>query len=236
MKMLCTTSVALLVAVSACSSNTSSTPSPGASSAPASSPDPTSREAATAAKGAEAVVKRKCVQCHGDNMAGATTPLKNQPDVKLELFPPNLTPDLETGLGDPTEPDPAKRGYTDDLLARAIRNGLDKDDLELCPQMKHFADSTDFEVFSIVKYLRSLPAVKQRLAQRLPTAEDEGRADPLNARSRAAPQVSPAFAEILSPGGEGRGIFIGRPGEGVGRAKRPLPPRGRTKRAPPGWT
>ena len=64
---------------------------------------------------------------------------------------------------DPTNPDPAKRGYTDDLLARAIRSGLDKDDLELCPQMKHFADMTDFEVFSIIKYLRSLPPVKQKI-------------------------------------------------------------------------
>ncbi|GAG50501.1 unnamed protein product, partial [marine sediment metagenome] len=53
----------------ACSSS-SSTPSDAANDG---GQDPsTSREAATAAKGAEAVVKRKCVTCHGDNMAGAT--------------------------------------------------------------------------------------------------------------------------------------------------------------------
>jgi mono/diheme cytochrome c family protein len=147
--------VLALASAAACSSS-SDTAAPAA--------DPTSRQASTAAKGGEAVVKRKCVTCHGDNMAGATAPLKDvTTDTRVELYPPNLTPDLETGLGDPTNPDPAKRGYTDDLLARAIRSGLDKDDLELCPQMKHFADMTDFEVFSIVKYLRALPPVKQKI-------------------------------------------------------------------------
>jgi len=120
------------------------------------------REAATAEKGREAVVKRKCVECHGDNMAGAVSKLKNFNDP-LELYPPNLTPDVETGLGDPTNPDLAKRGYTDDLLARAIRQGYDKNDQQLCPQMKHDANMSDFEAYSIVKYLRSIPAVKQKI-------------------------------------------------------------------------
>jgi mono/diheme cytochrome c family protein len=131
--------------------------------APAPAPDPTSRANASALKGEDAVGKRKCATCHGADMAGGTTALPGQVDTRVELYPPNLTPELETGLGDPTDPDPAKRGYTDDLLARAIRNGLDRDDLELCPQMKHFAEMTDFEVFSIVKYLRALPPVKKKI-------------------------------------------------------------------------
>jgi hypothetical protein len=125
--------------------------------------DPTSRQAATAEKGAEAIRKRKCVDCHGENMAGAVTKLPNQPDIRVELYPPNLTPDVETGLGDPLNTDPAKKGYTDELLARAIREGYDRADQQLCPQMKHFADMTDFEVYSIVKYLRALPPVKQKI-------------------------------------------------------------------------
>lgn len=148
-----TTVLATLGAVACSSSSEDAAPTTG-----------TGREAATAAKGGEAVVKRKCVTCHGDNMAGAVAALTGvTTDTRVELYPPNLTPDIETGLGDPNEPDPAKRGYTDDLLARAIRSGIDKDDLELCPQMKHFADMSDFEVFSIVKYLRSLPPVKQKI-------------------------------------------------------------------------
>ncbi len=125
--------------------------------------DPLSRQASTAEKGAEAVKKRRCADCHGANMAGTAKPLGASADVRVELYPPNLTPDVETGLGDPSGPDPAKRGYTDDLLARAIRTGLDRDDLTLCPQMKHFAEMSDFEVFSIVKYLRSLPPVKNKV-------------------------------------------------------------------------
>lgn len=130
----------------------------------AAAPDPTSREASTASKGAEAVVKRKCETCHGTDMAGAAKRLDGvSTDPRVELFAPNLTPDLETGLGDASNPDPAKRGYTDELLARAIRVGLDRNDLQLCPQMQHFADMTDFEVYSIVKYLRGLRPVKQRI-------------------------------------------------------------------------
>jgi hypothetical protein len=148
--------MAALAVASACSSSSDGGTAPAV--------DPTSREASTAAKGAEAVVKRKCVVCHGDNMAGATAALTGvTTDTRVELYPPNLTPDIETGLGDPKDPDPAKRGYTDELLARAIRSGIDNDDLELCPQMKHFADMTDFEVYSIIKYLRSLPPVKQKI-------------------------------------------------------------------------
>jgi mono/diheme cytochrome c family protein len=149
--------VLALASVPACSS--SSTPATAA-------PDPTSREAATASKGGEAVVKRKCVICHGMNMAGAVAALPLAgitTDTRVELYPPNLTSDPDTGIGDGTNLDPAKKGYTDDLLARAIRNGIDNDDLELCPQMKHFADMTDFEVYSIVKYLRSIPPVKQKI-------------------------------------------------------------------------
>ena len=149
--------VLALASLPACSS--SSTPATAA-------PDPTSREAATATKGGEAVVKRKCVTCHGMNMAGAVAPLPLAgitTDTRVELYPPNLTSDPDTGIGDGTSTDPNKKSYTDDLLARAIRFGVDNDDLELCPQMKHFADMTDFEVYSIVKYLRSIPPVKQRV-------------------------------------------------------------------------
>ena len=143
-----------VVGVTACSSSSDGGAAPTTG---------TGREAATVAKGLEAVGKRKCPTCHGDNMAGATKALADQPDVRVELYPPNLTPDVATGLGDPTNPDPAKKGYTDDLLARAIREGYDKNDQQLCPQMKHFAEMTDFEVFSIVKYLRSLPPVNQKI-------------------------------------------------------------------------
>jgi hypothetical protein len=85
-------------------------------------------------------------------MAGATTALAQQ-DPGVELYPPNLTNDEETGVGT----------WTDDNLANAIRTGLDKEGLNLCPQMKHFADMSDYEAYSIVKYLRALPPVKNKV-------------------------------------------------------------------------
>jgi hypothetical protein len=57
---------------------------------------------------------------------------------------------------------PDKGGtWTDDALAVAIRTGFDDESQALCPQMTHFANMSDFEVYSIVKYLRSLPPVKK---------------------------------------------------------------------------
>lgn len=119
------------------------------------------KEIATVEAGGQAVVKRGCVTCHGNDMAGSATAIPNVPDTvqgeKVELFPPNLTSDPETGAAPPE-----KGGkWTDDALAFAIRNGIDEESQALCPQMKHFSQMSDFEAYSIVKYLRSLPAVKK---------------------------------------------------------------------------
>lgn len=117
--------------------------------------NPECKEIAEASAGAQAVQRRRCVTCHNSDkgtMAGASTPLAQQPDG-VELYPPNLTNDEETGIGT----------WTDDNLANAIRTGLDKDGLNLCPQMKHFAEMSDFEAYSIVKYLRALPPVKNKV-------------------------------------------------------------------------
>jgi mono/diheme cytochrome c family protein len=114
---------------------------------------PTEKDQATLDVGAQAVQTRKCVQCHGSNMAGQMTPLAYPEDPRVELYPPNLTNDNDTGIGT----------WTDDQLANAIRNGQDKDGLELCPEMQHFVEMNDYEAYSIVKYLRSIPAVKQNV-------------------------------------------------------------------------
>lgn len=140
----------------------------GSDDPPAGSSGTSDKDLATAAKGEEAVGKRRCAECHDSSagkMAGATQPitkdLAGKPyPANVELYPPNLTPDLETGLGDPNDP---SKGYTDQRLADAIRLGKDKDDQKLCPQMTHISEMSDFEVYSIVKYLRSLPPVKNKV-------------------------------------------------------------------------
>ena len=124
--------------------------------------NPECKEIATVEAGRQAVVKRRCVECHGQDMSGSVTALPGIQPTPLgepvELFPPNLTSDV-TG----TAP-PEKGGkWTDDALALAIRTGVDEESQTLCPQMKHFSEMTDFEVYSIVKYLRDLPPVSKKI-------------------------------------------------------------------------
>lgn len=114
--------------------------------------DPTSKQAADVQGGSQAVHNRKCVDCHTQDMSGSLTPIATT-DTEVELYPPNLTNDKATGIGT----------WTDDQLANAIRNGVDNNSEELCPQMKHFATMTDYEAYSIVMYLRSIPAVSKKV-------------------------------------------------------------------------
>jgi hypothetical protein len=126
--------------------------------------NPECKEIATVEAGqlAVSVQKRKCVNCHGEDMSGSATMLPNIAPTPLgeavELYPPNLTSDA-TGM---TPPDKGGK-WTDDALALAIRSGVDVDSQQLCPQMVHFASMSDFEVYSIVKYLRSIPPVMKKV-------------------------------------------------------------------------
>ncbi len=71
------------------------------------------------------------------------------------LTAPNLTPDPETGAG----------RWTDDMLARAIREGIGHDGRALFPVMPYgqFAAMSDEDVASVVVYLRTLPPVRNPL-------------------------------------------------------------------------
>ncbi len=68
---------------------------------------------------------------------------------------PNITPDPETGAG----------RWTDDMLARAIREGIGHDGRALFPIMPYtqYRHMSDEDLASIVVYIRSLPAVKRVL-------------------------------------------------------------------------
>lgn len=127
---------------------------------------------ATESAGETALDKRGCKGCHGDDMSGRTQPLAGKTDYEktltgltVKLYPPNLTNDDNTGIGK----------WADDDLVVAIRDGYDKESLQLCPQMTHYKTMSDFEAYSIVKYLRSLPVVKKDIPRSIcPPTKQEG--------------------------------------------------------------
>ena len=71
------------------------------------------------------------------------------------LIAPNITPDPETGAGN----------WSDDALARAIREGIGHDGRALFPVMPypHYREMSDEDLASIIVYLRSVPPVKNQL-------------------------------------------------------------------------
>lgn len=104
-----------------------------------------------------------CFRCHSDrdwNTPGAPPAAGRKGAGHIaqdnpELVVPNITPDVETGAG----------SWTDDMLARAIREGVGHDGRALHPQMWYhiFRFVSDEDLASVVVYLRSIPAVHNLL-------------------------------------------------------------------------
>ena len=83
--------------------------------------------------------------------AGQEIELKGLPG---KVYAPNITPDPETGAG----------SWSDDQLARAIREGIGHDGRALFPLMPYpdFHSMSDEDLASVVVYLRSLPPVHKQ--------------------------------------------------------------------------
>ena len=106
-----------------------------------------------------------CFACHSDRdwsredaaevpgTHGAGTPKFPLQDLPGAVYPPNITPDKETGAGN----------WTDDQLARAIREGIGSDGRALFPFMpyENFRYLSDEDLASIIVYLRSIPPVRR---------------------------------------------------------------------------
>ncbi len=109
----------------------------------------------------------ECKACHSPHdwsKHDAPTPAETEfsgqiiPEASLpgRVVAPNLTPDMETGAG----------SWSDDALARAIREGVGHDGRALFNMMPYAVfhdDMSDEDVASVIVYLRSLPAVKNPL-------------------------------------------------------------------------
>ncbi|MDB5556264.1 MAG: cytochrome [Rhizobium sp.] len=101
------------------------------------------------------------------------------------LNTPNLTPDVETGLG----------SWTDDQVVSAIRNGKRPDGSSIRPPMGVFfyRDLSDHDAKSIVAYLKSLPPIKNKVARSPVTIP--------------APSFTPVES-VAEPNAEDRGKYL----------------------------
>ncbi|WP_146909716.1 c-type cytochrome [Arenimonas daejeonensis] len=84
------------------------------------------------------------------------------------LVAPNITPDAETGTG----------RWTDDMLARAIREGIGHDGRVLHPAMwyRSFSNLSDEDLASVVVWLRTLTPVRNPLPRTQMSEEELKRA------------------------------------------------------------
>jgi mono/diheme cytochrome c family protein len=108
-----------------------------------------------------------CIDCHSPHdwtkhdspippgMEGAGEDMSLLKGLPGHVVAPNLTPDPETGSGT----------WSDDALARAIREGVGHDGRALFPFMpyEHYRALPDEDLASIVVFLRSLPPVHNPL-------------------------------------------------------------------------
>jgi mono/diheme cytochrome c family protein len=107
-----------------------------------------------------------CFQCHSDvdYSKPGTQPFPGKKkgagaifveDGMSWLVAPNITPDVETGAG----------SWTDEQLARAIREGIGHDGRRLFPVMPYmnFHSMSDEDLASVITYLRSIEPVRNVL-------------------------------------------------------------------------
>jgi mono/diheme cytochrome c family protein len=71
------------------------------------------------------------------------------------LYPKNLTPDRETGIG----------RYTDGQIARMMRHGVRPDGQASIPAMMPFSGMSDADVVAVLSFLRSLSPVRHQVPQ-----------------------------------------------------------------------
>src|SRR5262249_13735084 len=107
-----------------------------------------------------------CIGCHAEhdwsahdapllpNTLGAGQDMNMLKGLPGKVYAPNITPDAETGAG----------SWSDDQLARAIREGIGHDGRALFPLMPYMdlRHMSDEDLASVIVYLRSLPPVHKQ--------------------------------------------------------------------------
>ena len=132
----------------------------------------------------------ECFACHGpyESNAPGWPPVRGKEGSGLENFSSetpglvaaNLTPDRETGIGN----------WTDDMLARAIREGVGHDGRLLHPTVmpyEFYRSMSDEDLASVIVYLRSIPAIRNAL----PASK--------GSHSIVAPYAIPIYSPVPTP-------------------------------------
>jgi mono/diheme cytochrome c family protein len=116
-------------------------------------------------------------------------------DEKTPVVAPNITPDVETGIG----------RWTDAEIARAIREGIGRDGRALRSDhpSHYYSVMTDEDASAIAVYLRSLPPISRPLRRSAPQR---------NPGETVQPAVRPALAATLRSESE-RGAYLVQLGE-----------------------
>jgi mono/diheme cytochrome c family protein len=105
-----------------------------------------------------------CLVCHSESETNEFAVPKpgtegaGQPWVEPEiswLTVPNITPDPETGAG----------SWSDDALARAVREGIGHDGRTLFPVMPYLRlrEMSDEDLASVIAYIRTLPPIRKHV-------------------------------------------------------------------------
>lgn len=142
----------------------------------------------------------RCFHCHSPR----DTSLPGQPWIESKkgsgsiyfkfdtiwMVAPNITPDKETGAGN----------WTDDMFVRAIREGVGHDGraLEFMP-FWNFANLSNEDLASVIVYVRSIPAIKNKLPQRHISQKFEAELQE-EARDSVGFIAQPDFSSVLARG------------------------------------
>lgn len=149
--------LALFAWTAACSSGDDGEPARDDAAAPPAIPRPKTADPIVL-RGWESVLQRNCASCHQSPDAGdAILSGQTEPLPGTTVYPPNLTPDPDTGLD----------GWTADAIVDAMREGIDIDGVQLCTTMPRFVDMKDDEARAIAAYLLFLSAVHHAIPESL---------------------------------------------------------------------
>jgi mono/diheme cytochrome c family protein len=139
-----------------------------------------------------------CGACHTSRATGNPLMEGEQTDLFLaggnayedragKLYVPNITPDVETGIG----------GWTDDEILRAVRDGVAQDGHFLLPMMPYdeYQHLSDEDGKAVVVYLRSVPPAR---APR-PRVENQIKLIPKILLTKIGVQMHAPVANVTAP-------------------------------------